>query len=565
MSDLSRATFFEIISGKTQPVSPDRNPYANTSTPVFSSRAITGLDPFSGTFDQDALIHLLRRSLFGVRKEHLSFFSGFSLDQALSQLLTPSPLPAPPVNTYNNASFTDPDVLFGETWVNAPYGAPGSNVNGKRRNSFKQWSAGTLLNQSLSLSEKMYLFLHNFIATQTSGIGDSRYIYKHHALLKSYALGNYKSLILAVTKDPGMLVYLNGNTNSNLAPNENYGRELQELFTVGRGEDSLYTEDDVIAASRVLTGWRENPLTITSFFNPNKHDTGPKQFSAFYNNTLISGQSGANGALETDQLIDMIFAQQETARFLARKLYRFFVYYVIDEQVETDIIAPLADIIVQNNYELIPALSALLGSEHFFDPLNRGCYIKTPVDHLIGVCRQFNVSFPDASNLDDQYKGWGTLASSLSLLTMDIGDPPNVAGWPAYNEDPQFHELWINSNTLPGRNQFTDAISSQNGLTMNGVNLKIDFLQFVSQLNDPSDPNLLIAEIAFLLSPNPIGDSLTTFLKSILLSGQSSDYYWTNAWLDYVSDPSQVNVQAVESRLRSMFTFLLDMAEYQLV
>jgi len=340
---------------------------------------------------------------------------------------------------------------------------------------------------------------------------------------------------------------------------------LQELFTVGRGEDSLYTEDDVIAASRVLTGWRENPLTISSFFNPNKHDTGPKQFSAFYNNTLISGQSGANGALETDQLIDMIFAQQETARFLARKLYRFFVYYVIDEQVETDIIAPLADIIVQNNYELIPALSALLGSEHFFDPLNRGCYIKTPVDHLIGVCRQFNVSFPDASNLDDQYKGWGTLASSLSLLTMDIGDPPNVAGWPAYNEDPQFHELWINSNTLPGRNQFTDAISSQNGLTMNGVNLKIDFLQFVSQLNDPSDPNLLIAEIAFLLSPNPIGDSLTTFLKSILLSGQSSDYYWTNAWLDYVSDPSQVNVQAVESRLRSMFTFLLDMAEYQLV
>ncbi len=565
MSNLSRAAFFEIISGKQKSGSPDHNPYANTSTPVFSSRATTGLDPFTGTFDQDALIHLLRRSLFGVSKADLNFFNGFSLEQTLAQLLTPSPMPDPPVNAYNNASFTDPDVLPGETWINAPYGAPGSNANGKRRISFKQWSAGTLLNQGLSLSEKMYLFLHNFVATQTNMIGDSRYMYKHHALLKSYALGNYKALIRAVTTDPGMLVYLNGNTNSNIAPNENYGRELQELFTVGRGEDSLYTEDDVIAAARVLTGWRENALSISSFFNSNKHDTGDKQFSAFYNNTLISGQTGNNGALETDQLIDMIFAQQETARFLARKLYRFFVYYVIDEQVETDIIAPLADIIIENNYELIPALSALLRSEHFFDPLNRGCYIKTPVDHLIGVCRQFNVSFPDASNLSDQYKAWGTLASSLSLLTMDIGDPPNVAGWSAFNEDPQFHELWINSNTLPGRNQFTDAISSQNGITMNGVNLKIDFLQFASQLNDPSDPNLLIAESAFLLSPNPIGDSLTAFLKSILLSGQSADYYWTNAWLDYVADPTPVNVQAVESRLRSMYIFLMDMAEYQLV
>ena len=569
MEKISRSGFFGLLAGTrnnadsgANPVTD--NPFANKSLPQFSNRSVAGLEPYSGDFGKPELLHLLRRCMFGPSKADLAHFEGMSLDAVLNELLTASAAPQPPLNGYNSANFTDPDVLPGETWVNAP----ANNLNGlnpKRRNSLKQWWVGLMLNQDRNLTEKMTLFWHNFLATETVVVGDSRAAYTTIALLRSFALGNFKTLIRQITTDCGMLVYLNGNTNSNVAPNENYGRELQELFTVGRGPDSQYTEADVIAAARVLTGWKIN-ANLTSYFNPAKHDTGDKQFSPFYNNTIIQGQSGLNGAQETDLLIDMLFDNQETARFLARKIYRFFGYYVIESQVETDIIIPLADLLIVSDFEVVPALKTFFKSAHFFDQLNRGCQIKSPVDHIVGVCRQFQVSFPQPANLNAQYKGWDILLTNLMTLGMDPGDPPNVAGWAAYYQEPQFHETWINSNTLPGRNQFTDTLSLSAGLTQGGVNLKFDFIAFTSQLADAHDPNTLIAEAALVLSPNELGPVQTDFLKSILLSDQASDYYWTDAWGAYIADPAnQMNFQAVDSRLRSMYQYMLALAEYELI
>ena len=141
-------------------------------------------------------------------------------------------------------------------------------------------------------------------------------------------------MVNGVTKNAGMLIYLNGDKNAKTAPDENYARELQELFTLGKGPGSKYTEADVKAAARVLTGWRVERFGVTSYFDATRHETGDKVFSSFYNDTTIKGKSSAAGANETDELVDMIFQQNEVAMYLCRKLYRYFVYYDIDTTTE---------------------------------------------------------------------------------------------------------------------------------------------------------------------------------------------------------------------------------------
>ncbi len=572
MKQFKRSEFLNLAGGipdadqTTRAHQTPVNEFANKELPSFGSRSTTTLAPYTGAFGSAELGHLLRRTLFGLKKADMDAFAGQTLDQVVSSLLTLSATLAPPLNAYNDANFTDADVPAGQTWVNTVINTNTINANARRRKSFKYWWVGLMLNQERNLTEKMTLFWHNHFATQLSIYSDARYGYKHNALLRANALGNFKTLTRLVTTDPAMLSYLNGNTNTKNAPNENYGRELQELFTVGKYPAPHYTEDDVKAAAAVLTGWRIDANAITSYFDSTKHDTNNKVFSSNYNNTTIAGQSGANGALETDQLIDMIFQQAEAAKNISRKLYRWFVYYVIDAQVETDIITPMADLIMQNSWDIVPALQALLKSEHFFDPLNVGCHIKNPVDHLIGMARQFNVVFPTSANLTDQYNGWRILGDALALLTMDPGDPPSVAGWTAYYQEPQYHEQWINSDTLPTRNQYTDTVAALNGVTQRGVNLKIDHIAFAQQFSNPADPNQLIADTVALLSPNDIGATQTAFLKTILLSNQTADHYWTDAWNQYTGSPGNTTyATTVESRLRSMHTYLMDMAEYQLI
>lgn len=567
MKQFTRSEFLgtatEALTDNSSQKKPPVNEFANKEMPHFEMKSNTGLNQYSGTFGTAQLQHLLRRTLFGVTQADMNYFNGQTLDQVVAALLTAAATPSPPVNAYNSGSNIDPDVPAGQSWVTAP---AGSVFDGLRRRNLKEWWVGLMLNQDRSLTEKMTLFWHNHFATQIAIVSEARYSYMHHAMLRANALGNFKTLTRLVTTDPAMLVYLNGNTNTKAAPNENYGRELQELFTVGKGPDSLYTQADVEAAALVLTGWKDDKTNLTYTFNSSKHDTTDKVFSSFYNTTTITGQTGTNGALETDQLIDMIFQQKEAARFLCRKLYRWFIYYAIDSTIETNVIIPLADLMIQSNFDMVPVLSTLLKSEHFFDLDNVGCHIKNPVDHLIGVCRQFNVVFPDSSNVTNQYKAWGIVANALATLTMDPGDPPNVAGWPAYYQEPQYHELWINSDTLPARNQYTDYLGSLSGIQQSGFTLQIDFIAFAQQFSAPDDPDQLIADSAALLSPNDLGTTQTAFLKTILLSNQSANHYWTDAWTLYLADTTnQTNKSVVESRLRSMYTYIMDLAEYQLI
>jgi uncharacterized protein (DUF1800 family) len=363
-----------------------------------------------------------------------------------------------------------------------------------------------------------------------------------------------------------MLVYLNGQYNTAAAPDENYAREIQELFCCGKGPGSLYTEADVKAAAKVLTGWLNNSTTLTPYFTASRHDSTNKTFSEFYNNTVITGSKTAAGATqEIDDFLNMIFANAEVAKYICRRLYCWFVYYDIDDSVEQNVIAPLANLLRSNNYEIKPVLNVLLKSEHFFDVLSRGCIIKSPADLVIGFCRESDIVFQPDADYFINYGFYNYMVSWLSNMQQNIGDPPDVSGWKAYYQEPQFYEIWINSDTLPKRNQFTDTMLVS-GYTYNSKKIMLDPLAYATTFKNPGDPNAFIAELTErLLGLDISAASKAQVKKDILLSGQSTDIYWTQAWDLYISTPTNTaNTTTVRTKIRDLIKYLMNLAEYQL-
>jgi uncharacterized protein (DUF1800 family) len=505
---------------------------------------------YSGSFGDVELSHLLRRTMFGLTKPALTHFSGMSMNQVVSELLTPAPSPAPPINY---ASANDPDVPLGQTWTTVP---SSSLFNGSRRTSLKAWWIGQMLNQGYSIHEKMIVFWHNHVPIEYLGY-EPNYLYQYVQLLRTHALGNFKTLMRDMSTNTAMLKYLNGELNTATAPNENYARELQELFVIGKDLPSYFSESDIQEAAKVLTGWRVNNTTESAYFTASRHNSSNKVFSAFYNNTVILGRNTATAGIEElDDLLNMLFAHDEAAKFIVRKLYRFFVYYQIDASVEADVISPLAQTFRNNNYEILPVLQELFSSQHFYDTMQQRSHIKNPLDFIIGTIRAINPVYP--ASIIDQYNGWRSVNTACFNQQMELGDAPNVAGWPAYYQSPSFHEIWINADTLRRKKEFVGSYLNTNGV--NGV--KLNYLAFTAALDHPEDPDLLIEEVLLLLHALPSDPATKTALKSILLSNQTLNSYWTTAWQNYLSAPTNTTfLNTVTSRLKSFYTAVLTMAE----
>lgn len=528
-----------------------------------SARSISGLTKYSGAWTSNEAQHLAKRCLFGSPKKDIDQFLALGLSASLDQLLNvTSPLPAPPLNDYNTTTVTDPAVAPGTTWVNNVNND--GTIQSNRRNSLKKWWTGLMINQQSNLREKMTLFWMNFFGNEIGDVGNGNWSYIQQTLLRQNALGNFKLMVRAITTDVSMLRYLNGYVNTASAPDENYARELQELFTLGKGPGSQYTEADVRTAARVLTGWRINTTTYTSFFDSTRHDTTSKTFSSFYGGKTITGKTGAAGATETDELIDMIFSKDEVSKYICRRLYRWFVYYKIDTAVEINVIEPLAKILRDNNYEIKPVLRALFQSEHFFDPLNQGCFIKSPVDLVVSTLREYGVVFPAATAYMESTNMWNYIRNWFSSLNQDIGDPPNVSGWPAYYQEPQYHEIWITADTLLKRNRYTDQMILS-GYTFSGFKLIIDAVAFARTLPKPNDPNKLIDDILSIIYRVPLSAATKQTIKQqILLSNQTNDAYWTTAWDAYINNPTTANFNVVNTRLKSLLQYFMNLPEYQL-
>ncbi len=544
-----------------------------------TARINSGVSPYAGTWDIPQISHLLKRAMFGSTRADILYFKAKTMSQAVDELLTPMAAPPPPVNHYQGKDdgtgnpLVDPTgTLKGQTWVSTDYGD--GTTNFYRGISLKSWWIGQMHNQGRNITEKMVLFWHNHFSTQIDVVGDSRFAYLNNKLLRQNALGNFKTLAKAIVLDPMMLVYLNNFLNTKYGFDENLARELQELFVCGKGPNSQYTEDDVKAVAKVLTGISlnynvpKNSWDLNYVFYPTYHDTSNKSFSSFYNNTIITGQTGANGINELDALINMLFQAKpsgqllpEAAYFICRKLYRWFVYYTIDAATETNVIAPMAQALVTAGWDITAPLKLLLKSDHFYDSLNSGCQIKGGIDYSLGLLREMKVVMQDP-NVTNLYDMWTYVHYILINLQQPNGEPPNVAGWPAYYQEPVYYETWINTDTLPKRADFANAILTYGF----GLIPAMDVIAFADTLSNPSDPNIVVNESLQVLLKIDLSQTNKDFIKiSTLLSGLSNDIYWTQAWNLFNADRTNAtNKSIIKTRLQGFFYYIMSLAEYQL-
>ena len=243
---------------------------------------IMSLQPLEGPLGFEKAKHLLNRSLFGARLSEINFMKNKTASEAVDYLLRePIPSITPPLGIKAD----DLEIPVGTTWVNTKYNG---TYNSQRLYSYRAWWIGRLQNIELSLAEKMTLFWHNHFVIETDVVSNTNFNYKYNMLLYSQSLGNFKKLTEDMTVNVGMLTYLDGVKNTLGSPNENYARELFELFTIGKGpltepgNYTNYTETDIREAAKVLTGWRTNSTTDLSYFDTTKHDKTNKTFSVAF-------------------------------------------------------------------------------------------------------------------------------------------------------------------------------------------------------------------------------------------------------------------------------------------
>lgn len=529
----------------------------------------SGLEPYSGMLTDAHLAHFIKRTRFGITLDEITKLRGIDLASIINNYLTANTPLVEPINNYNKSdeNIFDPDVPQGKSFIKAKFD---SNYEGNRIVALKCWMIGRVLASNPGIQEKMFLFWWNFFPIKMWDVFVSKSCYAYINMIHKNRLGNFKTFIREVTLNPAMLVFLSGASNSKDAPDENYARELQELFCIGKGNDAKFTEGDVQATAKVLTGWTVNWDSIytegepKSFFDPSRHESQDKQFSGFYNNKIIKGKSGTAGADELNELLDMIFENPEVAKYLSRKLYSFFICSEISAAAESNVITPLANLIRKHNYEIAPAMKALLGSAHFFHPDIMGSLIKSPMDLVLGIWRTFDM--PTAKDQMDEQGINASFIWRMSNMGMEIGDPPNVAGWPPYYQAPHFDKNWINTDSITKRANITDSLVSWGFWISPSFSAPINILSFTRNLENPGNPNKLIEGFELLNLGISLSAEQKQHIKKILLSGQENETYWTGAWNAYIEKPTDEGRAAVVlNRLRPAYQLMLQMGETQLM
>lgn len=531
---------------------------------VFSPPNPHGLEPYDGPWGFEQAAHLLRRTTFGPSIEQIRTAASQNRNTAVQRLFQYAPMPAPPVNTH---FANDPSVPIGSTWIDAPY-QQGMNLHQYRFVSLMAWTSQLMVEEQVSIREKMTLFWHNYFAI--SNVNEPRYLYKHITVLRQYATGNFRNIIRKVTIDPAMLRFLNGNQNVRQAPNENYARELLELFTLGKGASAgpgdytTYTEEDISAIAKVMTGWKERGYysndaneTVEAYFDSDAHDTSTKQLSHRFNNKTISNM----GQSEYLYLLEILLERRDTALHVCRRLYRWFVYYHIDETIEQTIIEPMADLLINNNYELAPVMRTLLASAHFYEMAQRGSMIKNPMDFMMGLVKPLFATLPDdpAQKEAVMYR----IHNIQATLQMKYFTPPQVAGWKAYYLQPHYYRYWINASTLQHRTLMVNLLSGH-GLNIDGFLLKMDLLAFLEHLDNPADARGLVGQLAqFLFSMPPAEEQLDQMLYT-LLNGLP-EYEWALEYEAYLANPSDMQLsQAVLGKFTQLVRSMLVNAKFNL-
>lgn len=532
----------------------------------YSPNDYPSIEKYDGPWGREQVTHLLRRTTYGSTIDDINEVVSLTLDQLIEKLMEDQSLPDPPINYYYEG---DPFVAVGESWIDKPLDRDNSMLIAYRRRSLAGWTISNLLNGGTHIREKMTLFWSNHFVTQASVLKDPNFIYYNNNLLRENALGNFRDLVKLVTINPAMLRFLNGNQNNVVRPNENYARELFELFTIGKGDlagpgdYTTFTEQDVTEASKILTGWRHtgfyhrDNLPAGSQYFSIRHDKTTKQLSHRFNNAIVENQEENEYAT----LVDIILEQEEVSKFICRKLYRWFVYYDINDEIEKEIITPLSQIFRESDYDIKPVLIALLSCQHFYSIRSIGPMIKNPIDFIINLFVQFEIPFP--GNILHAYNIYARLAGIFEGFGMNYYEPPDVAGWKAYYQEPLFYRTWITAATLPLRQGIVNAlVSGQLGVGDNLLTMNI--LDLISKIPNAEDPNVLVEELTSYILPQSLTDSQKGFLKEVLIPGLP-DFEWTVEYNLYLSDPENEEIRrSVDAKLRALFATMLNLPEYHL-
>ncbi len=524
------------------------------------------MNPYTGPWTKSEAAHLLRRCMFGPTFPQIEGAVTNGMNATVASLLT-IPVVNPPL------AF-DPDEAvapIGTTWVTSPYNS-GPNTQpteDARYKSLAAWTMQTMNSTNLDISAKMNLFWQNHFAVE--GVFDSRATYNYLNLLRTHALGNFKQLIKDVTIDPAMLLFLNGASNNVFSPNENFSRELLELYTLGKGvqigpgDYSTYTEADVAAGAKILTGYivdglRSDTLpSPVSIFLSSYHDNSTKQLSNHFGNISVPG----SGATEYSNYIDIIFQQPTCATYICKKIYRYFVNYDLTPNVLNNIIPIMAQTLTVNNFEIFPVMDQLLKSEHFYDIAVRGAIIKSPMETVFSWFNS-STSSPNVSVPID-YQTYLNLYWYTGALGQTYASPPNVGGWPAYYQAPAFYKLWLNSTFLKARFDFATWLTQYNGIDVGGNFFKVKALNVVNGLSIPNDAVSVIDDLADMYCPKSLGVADKLILKAILTNGLP-DFEWTIQYNDYAADPNNIVFSdPVRIRVELVLSRIYKMAEFQTI
>jgi len=370
----------------------------------------------------DQARHLLARTGFGPTDAEIRGYAALTREQGVNLVLR---------DVRTQAITPPPSFTLDTTALRYPRA---DTVTPEERRAFQQqlvrqglelraWWMHEMLVTPSPITERMTLFWHNHFVSSQQKVRFSRLMYQQNATLRAHALGSFADLLRAASKDPAMLIYLDTAQSRKGQPNENFAREVMELFTLGEGH---YGEADIKEAARAFTGWSLDRDTGRYLFRPAIHDYGMK--------TVL----GKSGRFDGDAVLDVILDRPQTAEFITAKLWREFVSGDPDPRE----VQRIGKAFRNRNYDIKVALRFLLESDAFWDPANRGSLIKSPVELVVGTLRQLDVAPGGATPFVVVAAGMG----------QNLFSPPNVKGWPG-------GEQWINSNSLLARKQFLDRLA----------------------------------------------------------------------------------------------------------
>jgi uncharacterized protein (DUF1800 family) len=551
---------------------------------------MASLTPVQGALGLRRAAHLLRRASYRYTAVTVEEFAKKTAAEALQILFQPAPLRVEQPLYAKKAGDTP------QTWINPPQ--PPSVKPPAEESELRRYVMAWWVNEALSdpgIGHKMAFFFHQFLAVDAESGTSSRF-FDYLSLLRWGALGNFKKLVTKMILDNCMLEYIDNNQNYVNNPNTNYAREFFELHTIGKGDAAgpgdytNYTEDDILEAARVLTGFNNAPrhqykdaetnLPAGRAY-PQSHDFKTKTFSArFGGKTITPAKNDAEGMTkELDELVDMVFAQEETARHLCRRLYRFFVTRNIKDDAEQDIIGGLATTLKANNFDVKPVVEQLLQSQHFFDEDDSsskdeiiGALIKSPVELALQALTFFGLVIPDPVKDNEKhymtfYNG-AVLERMFSRAGLSLFYPPDVAGYTGYYQNPDFNRQFFNSATIIARYKLPQMLLTGTYAWGDGMDEPIGTqLDIAAWLRDskvvtqPENAEAVVRTLIRYMMPEEPDPARFNYFYEIIFLDKLPPSDWNYEWENYVKtgDDSEVKIP-----LGRLLNALMYSPEYQL-